>query len=739
MRYIIFGLLSFITIANLTLSASIVNTRHNLSTSNSVVPLDVNDTIIKATAETEICVFCHVPHSINPVGLPLWNRSMNESDYTLYNSDYLRRINYPVATNLGVANNTPGALSRQCLSCHDGTIAVGAVHKLRMDLNSPVIDMSGVDGTGMIPDTKAGFIGTTLTKHHPIGIEYDTTPSVTFGDGSTRDIELTFDTSSPIKLFEYPDYPGKKYVECSSCHDPHKEGNNVGGESNKFLRVDTEGSLGANFYKTCTSCHSKTDWASGGPNSGPSVHHSPPGDPSYVDADGKVLEEYGTTKISEMGCANCHVPHNGGADAYLNRQAMAATCFQGAANSEANANCHGVGGVKDIQTIVENKSYAHPISEGLTGDSNHTNLDVLYGYNMVDTVSVETVDSGGVGGMSWGTNKHAMCMDCHNPHRARAGTHSENYTGYNVATAPYGTSRTLTEANNANKVSPALNGVTGVEPTWPSEWTQPQAFTTKESAEFEYQICFKCHSYYGLGPTQSTVNPVTTYVSPSGALISDVAWEMNKNNKSGHPVVFPNNATGRPGSYAPQELLDVQLLSPWKDNPGQNTMYCSDCHGNDTELGGDPKGPHGSNLLYLLKGVNQYWPKNASGVLYTMDDIGTVTDEGIICKNCHDIAYPHSIWLQKMAGKGFTCITCHLVVPHGSPVSRLLGYHTFPEPYNYGGNSLALYGYRKVDVANPSNKDAHSLFDNGTFKCSGGTCHTTDDSANGAYDANLLP
>jgi hypothetical protein len=734
----------------ISLLASIVNTRHNLSISNTVAPLDVNDTIIKASTETEICVFCHVPHSARPVGAPLWNRSMPTTDYVMYESDYLRRMEYPIATSLGVDNDTPGALSRQCLSCHDGTIAVGAVHKLRYNVLTTPIDMVGVDGSGMIPDTAAGFIGTNLTKHHPVGIVFDDTKSYTFNDGSTRDMELVYDATSAIKLFEYPSEPGKKYVECSSCHDPHKEGSNTKLESNKFLRVDSEGSLGKNFYKTCISCHSKKEWSSGGPNGGPSVHHSPPNDPSYADLDGAVNKEYGTTKISDLGCANCHVPHNGGSAAYLNRQAMAVTCFQGAASSEANAKCHGNPGItnvltgsKEVKKAIE-KLYTHPVYE-VSGDSNHTNLDVLYGYN---TSGTEMVDSGGVGGMSWGTNKHAMCMDCHNPHRARAGTHIETtYPGYPTTTYPYGITRTVTQANDANKVSPALYGVTGVEPTWPSTWTQPTAFTTKESAEKEYQICFKCHSYYGLG---SATNATTIYVSPSGAKITDVAWEMNKNNKSGHPVVFPNTdsgsigvlSTGRPGSYYPQKLDVSQLTVPWSVNPGENTMYCSDCHGNDDELLGDPKGPHGSDLLYLLKGVNRFWPARSTGVLWTMDDILASGDSvGLFCKNCHIPGTPHTEWSMNMSGKGYQCVECHVTVPHGSPVSRLMGYSGWPAPYNYLGNSLKMFGWvkRPYDVNDQGdNKAAYATHTGGA------NCHQSDNSAtwaswpDGGYDANLM-
>jgi cytochrome c551/c552 len=273
------------------LYAGIVDTKHNLSVTSSGT--------IKATSETEICVFCHIPHQAKVVGGPLWNRNMPTSNYTMYDSDYLRRLGYPaVAADLGSANNTPGALSRQCLSCHDGTVAIGSVHKLRG--RDATIDMN-VAG-GLMPGSEAGFIGTDLSVHHPIGIEYDTAPTRS-PDTGTYTTELKATADSPVKLFEYSGYPGK-YLECSSCHDPHKQ-------NGKFLHVDTGANHGQNVVGTCTSCHEKDGWVG-------SVHQSPPGgSPNYTDAD--LIAKYGTANISDLGCVNCHTPHNAVGSPYILR------------------------------------------------------------------------------------------------------------------------------------------------------------------------------------------------------------------------------------------------------------------------------------------------------------------------------------------------------------------------------------------------------------------------------------
>ncbi|MCW8895586.1 cytochrome c3 family protein [Sulfurimonas sp.] len=692
MKSLILTLSVFLFFSTIELTASIVNTKHNLSVTSTAGT-------IKATSETEVCVFCHIPHFSQSVGKPLWNRSMPTTEYVMYDSDYLRRMGYPaIASDLGSANDTPGALSRQCLSCHDGTIAVGAVSKLRRDYDgSSTIDMSGDAPDGTIPDTATGFIGADLSNHHPVGIIYDPTVSKTFGNGGIRGMELKAVPDSSVKLYEYAGYSGK-YVECSSCHDPHKD-------NSKFLHVDSGANHAQNFVNTCTACHEKTNWVG-------SVHQSPPGSPTYTDAD--LIAKYGTGAVGELGCVNCHVPHNGEGVGYLNRQVNEQTCFQGAASTEGGAACHGVGGAKDIKTILS-RTYTHPVlaEDNLPG-TQHTNLDTLYGTGVVG-------DPAGINkGMSWTDNKHAVCMDCHNPHQAQAGTHIVDGSWYGQP------------GGSTNLVSNVLKGVSGVEPTWPAEWTQPDTFTTMESSEKEYQICFKCHSYWGMGLVADKYAP-STYTSAGGTLLTDVAWEMNINNKSGHPVVI--NQTARSGSYAPKELHSSQLLTPWTENPGLNSMYCSDCHGADNELGGDPKGPHGSNLKYILKGVNHQWPHKSDNVtLYTMDDIGTAGDSDLFCKNCHDVAHPHDKWRNQMANKGYACVECHVVVPHGSPVSRLMGYYTFPEPYNYNGNMLKMTGWKKKaydpnDVGTRTN--AYSPGCGG-----GGMCHNSNA---GGYDLNVMP
>jgi len=670
-----------------TLQAGVVNTKHNFSTTGIGT--------IKATVEQEVCVFCHIPHSAQTGVAPLWNRTMHSDSYNMYNSDYLRRMNYPTPTALGTTPGTPGTLSRQCLSCHDGTVAVGSVYLVRGTLlGSTQIAMSGVNPNGTIPSTATGYIGTDLRGHHPVGIEYNHLITKNFGSGS-RGMELLApaNVGSAIKLYTFG---GKQYVECSSCHDPHTE-------TAKFLRYSAGGNHGANVYGTCTSCHKKTNWDEGAHATVTNVY-----------TDTTVNATYGTSTVNSLGCVNCHKPHNGAGKPYLLRKVEEKTCFEGAGSgTTSTVPCHGVGGAKDIQTSLT-RFYSHPVGD-LTNEGQHSNLDVFFGVN---------VTSDGGTGITWAANKHAECTDCHNPHQAKAGNHIDPSDGTN----------TMYPAMPTNLVSKSgpLTGVTGIEPTWPSSgWVQPTTFTTQESATKEYQICMKCHSQWALG---TSATPVSSHlVQKTGEPATDQAWEFNPMNKSAHPVVMSHEAmkiyggnTGKSpiveGRYA-NSLTSTGLKTPWSNTPGNNTMYCSDCHGADEQTT-DPRGPHGSSYKYMLKGRGNYWPYKADGTYWKISDT-MVENPDLFCQNCHKTEAV-DVHIKKGTSnstrlKNLECVNCHVGVPHGSKVSRLIAYRTMPHPYNFNGmagmsgfRAKGAYNYSTTNLGKPNVK---TLSDSECYQC----------------------
>jgi hypothetical protein len=146
MRVLVVALIAAcLLLAALPARAAIVTTKHNLSVSGPGT--------VKAASETQICIFCHAPHNNAPSG-QLWNRSPGTSVYTPYASSTSKAT---------MGQPTGGSLL--CLSCHDGTIALGQV------LNrATAISMTG--GVTAMPAASASKLGTDLSDDHPVSIAY---------------------------------------------------------------------------------------------------------------------------------------------------------------------------------------------------------------------------------------------------------------------------------------------------------------------------------------------------------------------------------------------------------------------------------------------------------------------------------------------------------------------------------------------------------------------------------------
>ena len=376
-------------------------------------------------------------------------------------------------------------------------------------------------------------------------------------------------------------------------------------------------------------------------NYGASAHAT--SNAAYTAPDGTV------TTVREWSCRGCHKVHNASpAQAYILAAAEEAVCYQ----------CHGapsLPGTTDVKSPLA-RAYRHPV-EAVSGVHVDPELD----------------------GSNLGLNaRHSECFDCHNPHQAQSGTH----------------------APPTNRISGALLGQWGVEPSWGgAAWTTAlsyvrQVFTNTQSFR-EYQLCLKCHASYAFGQTP-----------PLGG--TDLAIELHPLNRGAHPVRAPLSA--QLGSPAPQALTSAQLSGPFSAAPGNQTMACSDCHGSDVPS--DPQGPHGSAGPRLLKGPRALWPANASGGLWTLNDVRNDANNwsgDLFCVNCHPL-YSGGKWLNNAHaahdgltlddGKGARCVNCHVAIPHGSQRSRLIGYDVELAPYNVNGPSsndrLLVTGFKKA-------------------------------------------
>ncbi len=166
----------------------------------------------------EICIVCHTPHHAdNTVSdAPLWNHEVTTATFTPYSS-----------STLNATVGQPDGVSKLCLSCHDGTVA---------------IDNFGgtTNGSNMINGNE--LIGTDLSDDHPVSFTYDATlasadggvydpTTANSGLGSTIDSDMLTDNK----------------LQCSSCHDVH----NGPGAADKLLVMSNANSA------LCLTCHNK--------------------------------------------------------------------------------------------------------------------------------------------------------------------------------------------------------------------------------------------------------------------------------------------------------------------------------------------------------------------------------------------------------------------------------------------------------------------------------------------------
>ncbi|HET8540034.1 MAG TPA: cytochrome c3 family protein [Anaeromyxobacter sp.] len=226
----------------------ILSSKHNFQLQTNEVRVAVG------TLEDGICVFCHTPHK-GASSLLLWNHQLSANNYgweDVTNGKTTGGTSYP--TNL----RTWSGSTAKCLSCHDGTVSVGAIYWSNATAN-PRVTMAGADvdpdgsignATYIIPDAATG---TDLRGNHPVGVPYSygNVASTYNGISTGPDVRLNEWVGQPtgVKIFGAggggAPLNGAAGIECASCHDPHGTGNTF------FLRIPKAGS------RLCLGCHVK--------------------------------------------------------------------------------------------------------------------------------------------------------------------------------------------------------------------------------------------------------------------------------------------------------------------------------------------------------------------------------------------------------------------------------------------------------------------------------------------------
>lgn len=539
------------------------NTKHNLSVTGPGPA--------KSLTETRICIFCHTPHNAKP-DTPLWNHQVSSQTYSLYTSSTLL-----------VAPSQPTGPTKLCLSCHDGTVALGAViNPLRgaPELGQPIY-YYGTSGS-------LSSFGADLSGHHPVVFSYSQAQQL---DTTGQLVGVNLLPTSIILG------GAGNVVHCTSCHDPHDD------TYGDFLVMDNR------YSALCTSCHQLKRWAgSGHATSVFSVVGILPRLPKTFPA---------WSQMNEWGCEVCHTPHFAAtAPKLLNFSSSAVPPYTSAFDCTTGG-CHGsaslpyhvpTGPVPLVK--AQASSFPNPISADIKGQINKKSAHhELPGTPMLSLHQSKRSSSS--------TLNSSSCVDCHNPHASNR----------QKASAP--------------NVSGMLEGVSGVDANG----------LDVDSAQYEYEVCFKCHSDY------STDLPfVPRIVNTINARLA-----FAQTNPSYHPVITigkERNIPSIPSTFEPTMTTT-------------NIIYCTDCHRDDE---GVSKGPHGSAFSPILRERYE-----------TADNTPENYQNYALCYRCHsrESILRDDSFRKNSAGKGghsghlaagAPCSACH--DPHGINDTGQSGSHT---------------------------------------------------------------
>lgn len=227
----------FVIVSTVHAVTKIKDTKHNLSNWGQY-SVKASGTTLR---DTEVCIFCHAPHNADSVEAPLWNRNDTTQSFTMATTQYVK------AGQAGV-DPQPTTISKKCLSCHDGSIAIGDIR------NGGTIAMavsSKLDGDGSLKDSAGGnpFGGPNYDLRGGHVISFNYAEFYSRSPANFNSWASIKDTADGKSMF---DRNGD--MQCHTCHDPHTDRCN---DSNKTIgkdplwRKDCDAGKNDSVCKTC--------------------------------------------------------------------------------------------------------------------------------------------------------------------------------------------------------------------------------------------------------------------------------------------------------------------------------------------------------------------------------------------------------------------------------------------------------------------------------------------------------
>ena len=214
---------------------------------------------VAATA-VGLCTFCHTPHKAISTSL-LWNHTLSSNTFTWDIAKTTAGTEFP-----SIVGGTYKGPTAKCLSCHDGSVAIGDIAWFNEAAypGGTGMQTTKITGSHQMATATGGMAG-----NHPVAMPYPYSNAANTYNGKTTGagIVLTEWQADPtalsgtkIRLFNDDGSGiisagvsgGKSGLECSSCHDPH----NKATVDEMFLRGKLTGVSQSDGY-ICLQCHIK--------------------------------------------------------------------------------------------------------------------------------------------------------------------------------------------------------------------------------------------------------------------------------------------------------------------------------------------------------------------------------------------------------------------------------------------------------------------------------------------------
>ena len=297
------------------------------------------------------CLYCHAPHGAMTMPTPLWNQELSVQSYSMYTSSTYHQ------TGLQPGIGSP---SKLCLSCHDGTVAVGQT-----------VAYGKLMTSGTMKTTS--MLGTDLKSSHPFSLKTPLT------DSPSLNVLLT---TAPARTADPAVNLINGNVECTTCHQPHFQ--NIDKQLPSFLVRDSSNS------QLCAACHDPNRVVNGQVNALAGWPVSAHATAVHTTANKPYVGGYGT--VAQNGCNSCHMPHNASGPARLLRGPDQQDCVS----------CH-------------SGSNTQPLAPNIFAEMTPSGGIVRIGHPFPNATNQHDPTEGVV----LNNNRHSGCVDCHNPHASQ--------------------------------------------------------------------------------------------------------------------------------------------------------------------------------------------------------------------------------------------------------------------------------------------------------------------------------